>query len=207
MAEGAQQTEQTRPYQLYTFCRDRVAQEGMAIHREMKWLFTVEASALAFAAGLTVVAWIALTRQAETDAYTTNYPIILMKNATACVIWLIIQGMLCYAAGWELTRNAEAKVKSALNAWHSLLQESERVKDLWETKHRPAEEGFQFPSFATATTANGSLITQTESQPLDFFFRLIRLMWLSLFVSGLILWCVQIWIAWCAIDRPPGIRV
>ena len=127
-----------------------------------------------------------------------NYPIILMKNALACVIWLMIQGMLCYVAGWELTRNAEAKVKSALNAWHSLLLECERIKDLWETKRRPAEEGFLFPSLATATTANGSLITQTESQPLGFFFRLIRLMWLSLFVSGLILWCIQIWIAWSA---------
>ena len=206
MPKETDQSDRTRPYEYYLLFRDRIEREGTAIDSGMKWLFAVEATALLFAAGFTIAAWIGLARQADIVLYNSSYGTVGVTNAVASVSWLAIQGIVCYLAGWKLTRSAETTLQGALAHWDKLIQEGERTKQLWETKHRPADETFAVPSFTDAMKANGLLMTQMELQTIRVSFKLVRLIWLALCVSGAGLWCIQLWILW-SMTEPRGIRL
>jgi len=189
----------TRPYEYYRLYQLRLEHADDVIKARVASLFYVEAAALFFATAACCGGWATLARQAEILTYNSEYVPIVSTNCVAFTCFVCIQLTLCYCGGWKVTNESKAMIDRAVKAWQCLAEEGSKIKTMWESQYRPSDETFPIAPFLSESQGDGLWMAHSGVDTLGQVFRLVRLMWLVLFVTGIAFVLVEVCIIWSVV--------
>jgi hypothetical protein len=192
----------TRPIEYYQLYHERIEHEERLMHQRLTRFLCVEAALYVIATVACGCAWVALARQADIVTYNAHWGLILVPNAWVfnCCVGLDIA--VCYIGGCKLIKEALVGLEATLGVWHSLVDEGGKVRSLWESQGRCAEDAFPIPAFGARTGPDQLLVAPLELNGVKRLCGVARLMWLFLFVIAVGCALLEIGVIWVALYGP-----